>query len=168
VAPAVHANGRSLRVRRHSANSGIRNSAGYSFAAAPRPSSTPASVGRCRDQASSPPPASAIAIRSQLVKACTTSSGANATIAASHIRRRASAAVVHVIASMQNASRIAVMMKYVCTAGKCGSRWSPSAGTAASYRCASALATPMSAPVSTGYSTGWSRYGTAPVFSSSE
>ena len=89
------------------------------------------------------------------MKACTTTSGDSATIAASHFRRPASRAVLQVTTSMQTASSRAVTEKYACTALPTGS------GSAI------AAATPMKAPVSTGYSTGWSAYGTAPSLSRS-
>jgi len=101
-------------------------------------------------------PASATANRSQLVNACTISSGDSATIAASQRRRPASRNVLQATTSMHAASSTAVQEKYACTAGI------PNAA-----RSVSAAATPMNAPVSTGYSTGCSTYGTAPSFSRS-
>jgi hypothetical protein len=137
--PNVQANARIRLVRRHSASSGSRNSPGYSFAAAPSPSSTPATPGRRRCQATNAAPASATANRSQFVKACRISSGHNATIAASQTRRRDSAAVLQVTTSMQAASINTVTVKYVCTGGMAGStppaRWS--------YCRPSQAATPM-------------------------
>jgi hypothetical protein len=118
----------------------------------PSPSITPASPGRRDCQATNPAPASATANRSQLVNACTISSGDSATIAASHRRRPASRYVLQVTTSMHSASRSAVTVKYASTSGV------PSGSTDAIP-----AATPMNAPVSTGYSTAWSTYGTAPL-----
>lgn len=78
---------RGLRARRQSSASGPRKSRGYSFAEVPSPMSTPASQGTRRCQASSAAVANATANRSQLVKACTNSTGEAATIAASQLRR---------------------------------------------------------------------------------
>ena len=122
----------------------------------PSPISTPASPGRRDCHATSPAPASATANRSQLVNACTITSGDSATIAASQRRRPASRYVLQVITSMQIDSSSAVTVKYACTSGM------PSGAIAAIP-----AATPMNAPVSTGYSTGWSAYGTAPLLSCS-
>jgi len=130
----------------------------------PSPSSTPASAGRFPCQATSPAPASATANRSQLVYACTTSSGDSATMAASHLRGPASRNVLQVTTSMQTASSSAVALKYAWTSGTSGSGRS---GAASTYAFASQAATPMKAPVSTGYSTGWSAYGIAPSLSRS-
>ncbi len=133
----------------------MKNSAGYSFAAVPRPSSTPASPARRPCQATIPAPASATANRSQLVKAWKITSGDSATMAASQRRRPASRNVLQVTTSMQIDSSSAVTVKYACTSGidDSGSLSANSADT------------PMKAPVSTGYSTAWSTYGTAPLLS---
>ncbi len=111
-----------------------------------------------------PAPASATAKRSQLVKACTTSSGDSATMAASHRRRPARRKVLQVTTSMQMASSSAVTEKYARISVASGSS-EPSAQ--ATYAFASAADSPMKPPVRTGYSTGWSAYGTAPLSSCS-
>jgi hypothetical protein len=78
----------------------------------PSPRNTPASPGRRPCHATSPTPASATANRSQLVNACTISSGDSATMAASQRRRPASRYVLQVTASMQIDSNSAVTVKY--------------------------------------------------------
>jgi hypothetical protein len=118
----------------------------------PRPSSTPASPGRRPCQATIAAPAIATANRSQLVKACTITSGDSATMAASQRRRPASRNVLQVTTSMHSDSSSAVTVKYACTSG-----------TPSGSLSAIAAETPMKAPVSTGYSTAWSTYGTAPL-----
>lgn len=82
------------------------------------------------------------------MNACTTTSGDSATIAASHLRRPASRAVLQVTTSMPAASSSAVTVKYAWTTG--------TSGSSSTNRVASHADTPMNAPVSTGYSTGWS------------
>jgi hypothetical protein len=118
----------------------------------PRPSSTPASPGRRLCQATIAAPASATANKSQLVNACTISSGDSATIAASQRRRPANRYVLQVTTSMHSDSSNAVTVKYAWTSGMPSGTFD-----------AIPAATPMNAPVSTGYSTAWSTYGTAPL-----
>ncbi len=107
-ASVVSSQGRNRPVRRQRTSSGPRKNSGYSLAAAPSPSRTPHSTGCRRDQATSPAPANAIASRSQLVNACTNTTGDRATIAASQIRRRDSSAVLQVTTSMHRAKPSAV------------------------------------------------------------
>ncbi len=98
------------------------------------------------------------------MKACTTTSGDSATMAASHFRRPASRPVLQVTTSMQRASSSAVTEKYARISVVSGSGESCAQLT---YVFASAAATPMKPPVSTGYSTGCSAYGIAPSLSRS-
>ena len=89
VASTARPPSRNLPARRHNNRIGNSRNAGYSFAAAPSPSITPASTGRFRAQASRPTAANAVAIASKLVNACTITSGEAAINTASHGRRRA-------------------------------------------------------------------------------
>lgn len=111
AAPAAWPSARSFPVRRHSSSSGPNSSSGYSLVAAPSPNSTPASTGRRRAQASSPPAAKAVARASKLVKACTATSGEAATSAASQMRRPAESAVAHTVTSQAAARPTATMSK---------------------------------------------------------
>ena len=86
------------------------------------------------------------------MNACTTSSGDNATMAASQRRRPATMYVPQVTTSMHRLSRSAVTLKYVSTSGGFGISGTESA--TAPYSRASHAETPMNAPVRTGYSTG--------------
>ena len=137
--------------------SGSRNSAGYSFAAAPSPMSTPASHATRRCQASRAAIANATANRSQLVYAWTNSTGDSATIAASHGLRPDRWYTAQVMTSADSASISAVTSKYDSTWLTFGA--SPLSATV-SYQPDNVRAAYMNQPVSTGYSTGCWAYGT--------
>ena len=85
-------------------------------------------------------------------------------MAASHLRRPASRAVLQVTTSMPRASSSAVTEKYAWISEAPGSG---DASAQRTYAFATAADSPMKPPVSTGYSTGWSAYGTAPSLSRS-
>src|ERR1044072_6224504 len=79
----VLAQPRVLPARRHSTSSGMSRNSGYSFAAPPSPSRTPASTGLRRAHARMPVAAKAVASASKFVNAWTSSSGGAAISAAS-------------------------------------------------------------------------------------
>lgn len=85
-------------------------------------------------------------------------------MAASHLRRPATRAVLQVTTSMLIDSSSAVTEKYARISVESGSG-EPSAQR--TYALAMAADSPMKPPVSTGYSTGWSTYGIAPLSSCS-
>ena len=117
--------------------------------------STPAANGLSRAHASMPRASSATAYRSQLIVAVRASTGAVATMAASHRRRPASAAVAATATAAASAAPSALMSKYQ----RDRSLGVPPAGTSFAVRY-------ITAPVSTGYSTCrsgvWPMYGTSP------
>lgn len=75
----------------------------------------PANPGRRRAHASSPPVAKAVARASKLVKIWKIRIGDAATRAASQMRRPASIAVAHTVASQASASPKAAMLKNITT-----------------------------------------------------
>lgn len=79
--------GRSFPARRHRNSSTTSRNAGYSFAAVPRPRTTPAQACLSRDQSRMPTAMAATAIASKLVKACTATRGDAAMSMASQGRR---------------------------------------------------------------------------------
>ena len=86
----------------------------------PMPSSTPARTGRPRAHASMPAAVRAMAMRSQLVNACTMSSGDRHMIAVSQTRRRAIAAVEATAQRYSAPSKIAPIVKYAATSSGTG------------------------------------------------
>ena len=106
--------------RRQRISSGPSSRIGYSFAAVPSPSSAPASTGFFRAQASIAPAVMPMASRSQLVKACTISSGDRHMIAVSQIRRRAIFAVDATAHRYISPRKIAPMVKYAATSSGTG------------------------------------------------
>ncbi len=111
AAPAAWTQARIRPALRQSTSSGPRKNSGYSFAAAPTPSSTPASTGFRRDHASRAVAAAAVASVSKFVNACTTMSGDTAAMAASHTLRRAVRATAQTVTSQAADRKNAVRLK---------------------------------------------------------
>src|SRR3984885_12979050 len=132
-----------------STSSGPSNNIGYSFAATPSPISTPASTGRRRAHASSPPAANAVASASKLVNIWKITSGDAPTSAASQTRRPARPAVAHNVANHANANPSAATSKNTTTSAMTGSRISL---LKVVYVLANAIDTYWYTPVRTGYS----------------
>lgn len=149
ASPAVSAHCLTLPARRHRKNNGMSSSSGYSFAAAPRPSSRPATSGRRRAHASSAVAVNAVAMASKLVKTCTIASGEIATSAASHGRRFSDRPVAHTVTSQASASQSAEMLKYTATGSAPGSQ--PDSATESQASVSFALIH-WNSPVATGYS----------------
>ena len=143
VAPAC-STGLMFRRRIATTSSGPNRKIGYSFAATPTPSATPAQPGLPRAQSSSPSEASATAMTSKLVNAWNTTSGHAATKSVSHGRRPDDLYVAHTATIQNMASATAESAKYATT--------STVPGTRAAQPLAACAMTYWYTPVTTGYS----------------
>ena len=112
AAIAVRAHARIFPARRHRISSGPSSSTGYSLAAVPSPNSAPGQHRFLAGPGSMAPAVMPMASRSQLVKACTISSGDRHMIAVSQIRRRAIFAVTATAHRYIRPRKIAPMVKY--------------------------------------------------------
>src|ERR1044072_7818549 len=127
AANVVLAQSRVLPALRQSTSSGPSRNSGYSFAAPPRPSRTPARTGFFRAHASRPVAANAVASVSKFVNAWTSSSGEAAIRAASHGRSRAVRTTAQTVTSQGSGSQNAEMSKNTVTGSPVGSQ--PDAAT---------------------------------------